>query len=146
MEIKLRDLKGKDRRSILKIINKSGIKLTEVFEKANNKVISITENDIKDFKINLNKSDKEKFESISIEEQSKIVSKTIKDSENAKFMLSVIDTILDNSEKIDEDLHSFISELSGLSLEQIDELDLKEYASLFIKLKDLFVSSGFFTI
>ena len=145
MEIKLRELKGKDRKSILNILTKSGIKLAAIYKRVNNKVISATEEEIKIFSSELNKEDYDKFFNLSKNEQKQIVSNSIKGAENVNFMLSIIDDILENEDKIDEELHLFISDLSGISVEEIDELSMKDYTTLFIKLKDLFVNSGFFT-
>ena len=145
MDITLRELKGKDRRSILKILTKSGIKLADIYKRVNGKVISATEDEIKIFKSELNKDDYEKFNNLNKEDQKKIVEKSIKDAENGNFMLSLIDDILENEDKIDEELHLFISDLSGIPINEIDELSMKDYTTLFIKLKDLFVNSGFFT-
>lgn len=145
MDIVLRELKGKDRKSILKILNKSGIKLADIYKRINGKVISATKDEIKIFESELNEEDYKKFSELTETEQKQIVSNSIKGAENVNFMLSIIDNILENEDKIDEELHLFISDLSGIPVKEIDELSMKEYTELFIEVKDLFVNSGFFT-
>lgn len=143
MEFKFREMIGKDRKIIIKMFKKSDIKLTDIFSLVNDRVISANENQIKEFESELNKEDKKTFRDLSLAKKKQSVSRALKSSEDQKLMFTLIDKIIENEHKIDEELHSFLSDLSGMSVDEIDNLKIKYYIELLKEFKKGLVKDFF---
>lgn len=143
MEFKFREMIGKDRKIIIKMFKKSDIKLTDIFSLVNDRVISANENQIKEFESELNEQDKKTFRDLSLAKKKQSVSRALKSSEDQKLMFTLIDKIIENEHKIDEELHLFLSDLSGMSVEEIDNLKIKYYIELLKEFKKGLVKDFF---
>lgn len=143
MKFEFREMIGKDRKIIIKMFKKSDIKLTDVFSLVNDRVISANENQIKEFESELNEEDKKTFRDLSLAKKKQSVSRALKSSEDQKLMFTLIDKIIENEHKIDEELHLFLSDLSGISVEEIDNLKIKYYIELLKEFKKSLVKDFF---
>ena len=133
MEVKLRKLIGKDSRVLLKIFLKSGVKIEDMATNLT-RVISPKEKDIEDYRNQLNEDDIKKFDSFENKIKIRIVSESLTNKQTSIFWARTVDKVLEKNEEILDDLHEFFSELSGLTIEQIENLELYEYLMLYTKI------------
>jgi len=136
----MRELKGDDLFTILSIVGKLDIKdeFVKMFETNAESVSTIQLSDYKD-------KDPTKAEQKKIEKQ-KAKAEAETEARGMEAMAGIMQTVLLNINKIKGDINSLLADLTGESIETIEQLGLKEYTGLIVaffkkeELKDFFSS------
>ena len=137
--IKLRNLKAKDKKKIFKLLKAinaaEGFNLSDFLNKISKEHdLELTKDEIKIYTSNIPEESRKTFNEFSKEKQLEILKGMKQEKESMKNILEMIIELIDVYESVTDIVDEILCSLSGLKKEEIEDLDIEIYYEAIKKL------------